>query len=326
MVSVNRRAMLAGLVATGAMTILDGNAAAAGRRSAAGSSGRFFQRTGTPIGLQVYTLGDDAGKDLNATFASIAAIGYREIELPGLYGRSAREIRVAADKAGLTISSLHVPVDTRGQPGLSFTSPPAEIADTVLALGARHAVAPTALFPQGMRPQPGESMQAAIGRAFAAAGEDPWKRTAALINPVAVALKPRGVHVGYHNHNMEFAPIGKTTGWDILLREFDPAVELEIDVGWIATAGLDPVAFLKRHSGRVSQLHLKDVAAGNTANYALTMKPAEVGSGVQDWARILRAGRDAGARHFYVEQEPPFAIPRIEAARKSYAYLSQLRA
>ena len=56
------------------------------------------------------------------------------------------------------------------------------------------------------------------------------------------------------------------------------------------------------------------------------MKPAEVGSGMLDWASILPAAYDAGVRHFYVEQEPPFAMPRIEAARKSFGFLSQLRA
>jgi sugar phosphate isomerase/epimerase len=65
---------------------------------------------------------------------------------------------------------------------------------------------------------------------------------------------------------------------------------------------------------------------GNTTNFALSMKPAEVGSGMLDWASILPAAYDAGVRHFYVEQEPPFAMPRIEAARKSFGFLSQLRA
>ena len=51
-----------------------------------------------------------------------------------------------------------------------------------------------------------------------------------------------------------------------------------------------------------------------------------VGSGTLDWAKILPAARAAGVRHFYVEQEPPFTMPRIEAARKSYAFLSALRA
>ncbi|MET0179576.1 MAG: sugar phosphate isomerase/epimerase [Novosphingobium sp.] len=318
---MNRRTLIAGLAGAAGMAAFGAGAATprAARRL-------FFEANGLPIGLQLYTLGDEAGRDLDATLAAVAAIGYRDLELPSLYGRSARDVRAAADRAGLAISSLHVPISTRGQPGLSFASPAAEIAETLVTLGASHAVAPIGVFPDGLRPQAGETMQAAIARAFAAAGEDPWKRTAAAVNPIAVALKAQGLHVGYHNHNLEFAPIGATTGWDILLREFDPAVEFEIDVGWVTAGGLDPVDFLARHRGRVTQLHVKDVAAGTKTNYALTMNPAEVGSGRQDWKRILPAAVAAGVRHFYVEQEPPFAIPRLDAARKSYAFLSALRA
>lgn len=321
MTSLNRRALLAGTLATGTMALLDS------RLASAATATRFFDARSRPLGLQVYTLGEEAGRDLDATFAQVAAIGYREIELPNLYGRSAGEVRAAADKAGLAIPSMHLAVTTRGPaPGVTLLSPPAEIAHTLGTLGAKHAVAPIALLPEGLRPASGESMQVAIARAFAAAGEDIWKRTAAAVNTAASALKPLGIAVGYHNHNLEFAPIGRTSGWEILMREFEPIVELEVDVGWIATSGLDPADFLKRHKGRVTQLHVKDVAKGNTTNFGLTMKPAEVGAGKLDWARILPAARAAGVRHFYVEQEPPFAIPRIEAARRSHDNLVKLRA
>ena len=59
----------------------------------------FFARTGLPIGLQVYTLGEQAGQDIDATFAAIAAIGFREIELPGLLGHKPPQVRAAAQRA-----------------------------------------------------------------------------------------------------------------------------------------------------------------------------------------------------------------------------------
>lgn len=296
--------------------------------SAAAASQPFFKRVGVPLGLQTYTLGDEPSRDLNATFDRIAAIGYRDLELPSLYGRKPAEVRQAADRAGLKISSLHLAAARGpGGAGLMLTSPPSEIADSLGALGARRAVMPIMLFPENFRPHAGETFQVAIGRSVAAAGEDLWKRTAALLNERGGALKPLGVQVGYHNHNVEFAPIGKTNGWEILAKETDPAlVHFEIDTGWIATSGLDPVEFLKKYKGRVAQLHVKDVAEGNTVNYTLAMKPAEVGAGTLDWAKILPAAYAAGVRHFYVEQEPPFAIPRLESITRSYGYLSQLKA
>ena len=56
------------------------------------------------------------------------------------------------------------------------------------------------------------------------------------------------------------------------------------------------------------------------------MRPADVGSGTLDWARILPAAYKAGVQHFYLEQEPPFATSRLDAIRHGYAFLSQLRA
>ena len=118
---------------------------------------------------------------------------------------------------------------------------------------------------------------------------------------------------------------GAQTGWDILVERTDPTlVPFEIDVGWIAASGRDPVPFLQGLSGRVRWLHVKDVAQGNVANTALSMMPAEVGSGTLDWSAILPAAYSAGVRHFYVEQEPPFTMARIEAARKGHDFLAGL--
>lgn len=118
----------------------------------------FFKRIRKPIGLQVYTLGPDAGRDIDATFAAIARIGYREIELPNLLGKQPAEVAAAAARAGIAIRSLHVPL-VRGSTaaGVTFGSSAQQLADTLGALGARWAVAPIMLLPEGFRPGKGES-------------------------------------------------------------------------------------------------------------------------------------------------------------------------
>jgi sugar phosphate isomerase/epimerase len=71
-------------------------------------------------------------------------------------------------------------------------------------------------------------------------------------------------------------------------------------------------------------MHVKDLKAGTAPNTRLKMDPTEVGGGTMDWRRILPAAFTAGIRNFYVEQEPPFARPRLEAARISAQYLDTL--
>ncbi len=315
---LNRRSLLAGLTAT-TMTAALTPVSAAPRA-------RFFKRIGKPIGIQLYTLGEEPAKDLDAVFARLAAIGYGDVQLSQLYGRTPAQLKAAAGKAGLAITSMHLAALAAGQPDtLLLTSSPQKIADAFGELGIHQAVLPIFPLPANFRPDKGEDFRVAIARL--AQDADMWTRTAALLNERAAALKPFGISLGYHNHNVEFAPLGGTTGWDILVNETQPGlVEFELDVGWVASAGIDPAAMLQRLSGRVSHLHVKDLKASTKSNFALAMDPCEVGSGRQDWSGILAAADKAGVRHYYVEQEPPFAMPRLDAAAKSYAYLAKLRA
>lgn len=318
--NIDRRTLISGLaLSTGAMI--------APKVLSAKTTAKFFERTGLPIGLQLYTLGPDAGKDLDATFAQVAEIGFREVELPGLYGKTPVAIAQAAQRAGLKISSVHLPLVPVGMSGLSMGSEPQRITQDLGELGARWAVAPLLMLPTGFHPQTGETMENAISRSVTEAGADVWKRTAAALNEKAAALKPTGIQVAYHNHNLEFAPIGKTNGWEILWHETQPdLVHFEVDVGWVAAAGLDPARFLNSALGRVKLVHLKDVAPDNVPGYRITMKPANMGTGKLNFSAILAAARNAGCQHFLFEQEPPFAIPRIEAARVAFAFLKEVTA
>jgi sugar phosphate isomerase/epimerase len=321
----NRRFFLSGLAVAGAMAMHNGPALAA--KSLVKGKG-FFNRIARPIGLQMYTLGDEPAKDIDGTLAKVAAIGYRDLELPQLYGKTPAELKAAAERAKVTFSCIHLSaMPNIPATALSMMSGSQRIVDDLGVLGIKDVVLPIMLLPADFKPAAGETFQAAIARAMVEAGADTWKRTAALLNEKAAALKPHGIRVGYHNHNLEFAPVGNTTGWDILAHETDKTlVKFEIDVGWIAAAGLDPVAFLGANKGRVRWLHVKDIQATTKTNFALTMDPTEVGSGKQDWAHILPAAYRAGVEHFYLEQEAPFTMARMDSAAKGYAYLTGLKA
>jgi sugar phosphate isomerase/epimerase len=316
--NVNRRTLLAGMTS---LAFTSTPLAAKSRKT-------VFERLARPVGLQLYTLGDEPKLDLDGTLAKVAAIGYRDIELPQLYGLAAKDVRSSADRHGLDLSCIHLAGAPLGQAddALTLLSPAQRIVEDLGTLGITEAVMPIMLFPDSFMQAPGKNFQEKLAASLALSGVDIWQRTAALLNEKAAALKPHGISLGYHNHNVEFAPIGKTTGWDVLARETDKnLISFEVDVGWLAAAGVDPVSFFKRHAGRCQQMHVKDIQSATKANFALAMNPTQVGSGKLDWARILPAAQKAGVRHFYVEQEPPFTMPRIDAAAQSYKYLSSLK-
>ena len=288
----------------------------------------FFKRHGLPIGLQLYTLGPEAQVDLAATFGAVAAIGYRSVELPGLVLSRAAEVRAALDRTGLVCPSVHV--QPRGGPNdAAFNNDPGKLGEALNAIGVKTAVAPIFLIPErfDMKPKPGEDRGAVLRRLGAQMTLDDWKRNAESMNDKARGLKASGIKVGYHNHNFEFAPLGDTNGFEILLKHTDPTlVSFELDVGWVAAAGVDPAKVFAHHKGRFTQMHVKDIKATTKPNYVLSMDPTEVGSGALVWKTLLPAAYAAGVRGFYLEQEPPFTMPRIAAAKVGYDYLAGVTA
>lgn len=315
---MNRRELLGGALALSA-------GMAIGRRAQAAAARPFFAAHDLPVGVQLYTLGPDLDADFEGMLAALARIGYRSVETAGDYGRTPAELRAAFDRAGLSCTSAHIQPGAGGN-GVSFAEPDA-LARAMHAIGVTDVVLPIPLFPADFRPPAG----ADAGDGFRLSGKamraDDWRRTAEFLNAKARALAPHGLRVGYHNHNFEFAPLDDgRTGFDILLGETDPAVSFELDAGWVAAAGRDPVAVLKAHPGRFTQMHVKDIKASTRPNVEVRQDPTEVGSGVIDWKAILPAAWAAGVRHFYVEQEPPFPGRRIDSVAKSYRYLAALAA
>ena len=308
-------AVAAGLGAAG---LGAGSAAAAGKA-------RFFRRTGLPVGLQLYTLGADLRADVDRMLRQVAAIGYRTVELAGYLGRTPRELRASFDKAGLKATSSHVQARGSG-PEPTLADLDRLVADARV-IGIQHIVLPSAPTPERIdaRPRPGEGVAERFARVNAQLTADDWKAVADLLNAKGAALKAAGLTMGYHNHNAEFAPVGGTTGLEILLKATDPAlVSFEMDVGWVVAAGADPFALLKAHKGRFTQMHVKDVKATTKPNFAFQQDPTEVGSGIIPWPKLLPAAYAEGVRGFFVEQEPPFARPRIEAAKISFDYLDKV--
>ncbi|HXA39887.1 MAG TPA: sugar phosphate isomerase/epimerase [Phenylobacterium sp.] len=309
-------------------TALGAGLAAAASSLAAGASARtprepFFKGNGLPIGLQLYTLGGDLRADVDGMLGQVAKIGYRTVEMAGYLGRTPAELRAAFDKAGLRCTSSHVQARPSG-PEPSLADVDRLIADAKV-IGIEHIVLPMFAIPDhiDMKPRPGEDRATVMDRLAAQIAADDWKATAELLNAKGRALKAAGLTLGYHNHNVEFAPVGGTTGLEILLKGTDPAlVSFEMDVGWVVAAGHDPFALLKAHAGRFKQMHVKDVKASTKPNFAFRQDPTEVGSGIIPWKRLLPAAYAEGVRGFFVEQEPPFERPRIEAARLCFDYLN----
>ncbi|CAN5192880.1 sugar phosphate isomerase/epimerase [soil metagenome] len=317
--------------------LIGAGAASFGAMALAGSSQAealpFFARTGLPIGLQLYTLADQAKGDLEGTLKAVASIGFKTIELAGYAGRAPAEFRQALDAVGLSAPSAHVQVQAQGGES-SLDGDLSRLADEAHILGVKMIVMPIFYAPErfDLKPRAGEAFGQRLGRIGGAMTADDWKFNADFLNTKGAVLKKSGLQLAYHNHNAEFSPLaggkpGARNGYEILLARTDPAlVSFEMDAGWVSAAGHDPFALLKDHPGRFVAMHVKDIKATTKPNFVFVQDPTEVGSGMIDWKRLLPAAHAAGVRDFFVEQEPPFAHSRLESVGISFDYLSKLRA
>jgi sugar phosphate isomerase/epimerase len=284
----------------------------------------FFRRTGLPIGLQLYTVGEDLKRDFGGTLAAVSKIGYRAVELAGLADHSVADWLQALDRTQLKCPSIHVPPHSKTGVNLDELGALAEAAHT---LGIGTVVCPMFNIPErfSLQPQPGETTGKMLARLGASMTLDDWKWNAEYLNKKAAALKPYGLRFAYHNHNVEFAPLGSSSGLVQLIQDTDPTlVTFEMDAGWVVAAGADPAALLAAHPGRFSAMHVKDVKASTRPNFSLEQDPCEVGQGIIDWKTLLAKAYQANVRQFYVEQEPPFSKSRLESVGISFDYLNAL--
>jgi sugar phosphate isomerase/epimerase len=316
---VTRRSFLGTAASLSCVAATTGFAAPAEQR-------RFFARHHLAVGLQLYTLGEAPYRDLDGTLETVARIGYRAVEPVGLMKRTAAELRAALDRAGLSCPSTHVPLQADASGGPTLAGDIGKLAADMHRLGVGYLVVP--IFPVPERiggPRHGEDGLQYLIRAGREMTADDWRRTAEQLNEKGAALQREGLGLAYHNHNVEFTKQGSGTAYDLLLANTDPeTVWFEMDVGWVAAAGVDPIPLLRAHSQRFRLMHVKDLKASTVPNNAFKMDPANVGAGTLDWKAILPVGYEVGVRHYYVEQEPPFAGPRMEAARADYEYLARL--
>lgn len=312
----------------GRRTFLMGCGAAAVAACAPSTRVQGIKATGgEPLGVQLYSVAAQAREDLDGTLAALARIGYRVVELAGYIDRTPQQLRAALDKAGLRCISSHVGGRTF-RPGRSLNDDPAILAEEGRILGFDTVIMPLFYVPERLKleMQPGEDIAAMITRLARAMTEDEWKRNAEYLNTRGAGLKKHGLKIGFHNHNNEFAPLASDqTIMDMLIRETDPSiVTFQLDVGWAASAGVDSAAYLAKHPGRFSALHLKDIKPGIAANFELRQAGTEVGAGIVDWRAVMGAARRAGIKRFFVEQEPPFERPPLESLKTSFDYLSGL--
>jgi len=248
--------------------------------------------TALPSGVQLYTVRDQLQRDPRGTLAALHKIGIVEGELYGLngpenaslFGLTAKELRQAFDANGIKVAMSHI--------GGALTNT-AAIGEIARSLGLDTLI--VAL--------PNEFSAQRDGRFTMVPAESRAQldQLATRLNRVGREYRSQGLTFGYHNHWVEFVEADGVLPYDYLMSHTDPdLVKIELDLGWLAYAKVDPVEYIKKYSGRVISCHLKDFDA-TIATDVPQRKLVPPGTGHIDFAAALAAMRDAKVGHGFIE-------------------------
>lgn len=254
------------------------------------------------IGVQLYTVRTVLPEHPAETLDGIHAIGYSAIEAT-LAGFD--KIWPAVQASGLKPVSMHLDANLV----LQQSGELAATLDKLKKYGFSYAVFP--YLPPAAR-----------------GGPDVIKALAGKLNWAGEKCAAAGLKFAYHNHAFEFAEVGGSPLFDILVNDTDKKlVGFEMDAFWVSVAGHDPAQLLSHLEGRVHLLHLKDKADGTPVMYNESVPRTtfkEVGHGVIDWPKVLHAAAAAKVDRYFVEQDQTPGPP-LDSLRQSYEYLSKVK-
>jgi sugar phosphate isomerase/epimerase len=238
------------------------------------------------VGLMLYSVREDCARDFEGTVRAVAALGFEGVEVFDLHGHSPDEVHGWLAELGLAAIGRHALLEA-----VEASLP--ELAEEARVLGWRRLtvawIDPANL---GDPDLPGR-----LGRAAAAAAE-------------------HGLELGFHNHDAEVVPLASG---EVFLDLLPAELYLELDLGWIWFAGVDPVALLERVGSRCPFVHVKDFASRDRSAF----RP--VGDGVVGYDRVVPAAVRAGVEWLIVEQDATDGDALEDARRSRDAVIAILK-
>ncbi|NCC47863.1 MAG: sugar phosphate isomerase/epimerase [Clostridia bacterium] len=247
------------------------------------------------IGAQLYTVREQCQteSDLEATLAQVADIGYTTVQVSGIGPVAPTRVRQICDRLNLGIVVTHTAQDR-------ILNDTEQVIEDHRIYGARHI---------GIGSMPGHYER----------NPDGIDRFLSDYRPAAEKIAAAGMQLHYHNHNFEFAIFDGQTLMQRLIDGMPPELlGFILDTYWLQAGGADPALMIRQLAGRVSVIHLKDMAM---RGHDQIMTP--VLSGNMNFKAILDACSVAGTEWLMVEQDTCDGEP-IDCLAESYRNLAGL--
>ena len=184
--------------------------------------------------VQLYSIVRQEREGHLEAFRRLAEIGYDGIELLGnnTNGLSYEEYRKLLQDLGLKVLSSH---NLHTEEDYAFTA----------GLGAKYGV---------------------VAGCNDLRDKEELKKVCDQWNEQGRVMAKYGLKTVIHNHAEEFCRIDEEAKderiYDFILENTDPGlVGMELDVGWVVRAGVDPVEYIRKYPGRFPLIHIKECNA-----------------------------------------------------------------
>lgn len=232
------------------------------------------------LGIQLYTVRELTNPaDFRPTLRALAALGYEAVEFAWNYGgmSPAELARFLAD-TGLACCGLHVDLAELLDPGH-------RVYEYAAATGSRFIT--TSL----------------CGRM------NEWKALIPQVERAGEIATRHGLTFTYHNHWHELSGTPGPCPLDTLWQRTAPAfVQAELDIGWLARAGADPMDYWRRWAARTPQIHLRDFDRR-------TQQVCDIGDGFIQPRAVVAQAAELGTQWLIYEQDlypvSPLASARV---------------
>ncbi len=258
------------------------------------------------MGLQLFSIREPLARDLTGTIKKVAAVGYEDSETYGFdpiqvkyYGVKAAELKkLLADNGMITTSGHYDFTKYFDKPADAMTQYVDQCIEGAHALGQKYITWPW------------------LDPSFRTL--DNFHVLSGKLNKIGERVTKAGLGFAYHNHDFEFTDYNEQIGYDIILKETDPAlVKLQMDLYWIMhSSKRTPSQIFDLQPGRFVMWHIKDMDK-------VSRDYSELGNGSINFTVILPESSRAGLQYYYIEQGGNFAKDPIQSVSDSAIYFKK---
>jgi sugar phosphate isomerase/epimerase len=265
------------------------------------------------LGVQLYCVRDEMGKDPLGTLKQLAEIGYKNVEHAHyenrkFYGYPVKEFKKILADLGMKMPSGHTVFGKQHWDSgkKDFTPLWRHTVEDAAEMGQQFVISPW--------------LDETLRKTY-----DDLLKQMEIFNKNGGLCKKSGMKFGYHNHHFEFSEkLNNMTVYDIMLKNTDPSLVMQqLDTGNLYNGGAKAIDIVQAYPGRFESMHVKDemlAPAGGHDKYESTI----LGAGIVNVKDVIDLGRKSGGtKHFIIEQESYQGKKPIDCMREDIAIMKK---